>query len=336
MNRKVQMKRYNDLHGYLWTKIASGEFPEHSRLPSFRQLATRFGVSQGSVQRCIKDLEEDGLLTAVHGSGVFVQSPPRLLYGSGTRCIAVRLERNPARMQTYCSLVLHGIQQAMVNRDCLLELDYRITLQQQETSSDRYDGLILLGTRFGEELPVRSYPYPVVGVEMNRRPDDAISTLALDPFLAAELAVDYFRARGLTRVEVLTPDTALHRDRAEIFKCRWSRHGSAEITVLNLTDVPVFPPETNRAYYLCSGDLYQRWALGVQRRGIRLSQYANIISVDGKPLLISGREPGIVILPDWEEVGRAALEELFRRLESAADMPRKIYFSCTLRFPQTA
>ncbi|MST99537.1 GntR family transcriptional regulator [Victivallaceae bacterium BBE-744-WT-12] len=336
MRRKMQIKRYDDLHGYLWTKIASGEFPEHSRLPSFRQLAARFGVSQGSVQRCIRDLEEDGLLTAVHGSGVFVQSPPRLLYGSGTRCIAVRLERNPARMQTYCSLVLQGIQQATNNRNCRLELDYRLAQQPPESPPDHYDGLILLGTNFETAPLIRHYPYPVVGVEMNRRPEEAISTLALDPFLAAELAVEYFRARGLTRVEVLTPDSALHRDRAEIFKSRWSRYGSAAITVLGLADIPVFLPQSDRAYYLCNGDLYQRWAFGVQREGIRLSQYANIVSVDGKPLLIAGREPGIVILPDWEEVGRAALEELFRRLESAADMPRKIYFSCTLRFPQTA
>jgi GntR family transcriptional regulator len=55
-------------------QIRSGRLPAGARLPSFRSLAARHGVSGVTVRRAYLDLERAGLLAAEQGRGTFVAS----------------------------------------------------------------------------------------------------------------------------------------------------------------------------------------------------------------------------------------------------------------------
>ena len=52
--------------------IASGRLPRGARLPSERDLAQHFGVSQPTVREAVRALDLMGLLDVRHGSGVYV------------------------------------------------------------------------------------------------------------------------------------------------------------------------------------------------------------------------------------------------------------------------
>lgn len=53
-------------------KIASGEYPRGSKLPSIRTLAVQYGVSHGTVDKAVRSLAREGLLETERGYGCFV------------------------------------------------------------------------------------------------------------------------------------------------------------------------------------------------------------------------------------------------------------------------
>ena len=52
--------------------IASGEFPPDSKLLSVREVALKAGVNPNTVQKSFEQLEQNGLIYSIRGSGWFV------------------------------------------------------------------------------------------------------------------------------------------------------------------------------------------------------------------------------------------------------------------------
>lgn len=65
---------YSQVEDELRKAILSGEYPPHSRLPSEKELCSRFAVSRITIRRAIADLESSGMIYTVHGKGTFVRS----------------------------------------------------------------------------------------------------------------------------------------------------------------------------------------------------------------------------------------------------------------------
>ncbi|MEH6940899.1 GntR family transcriptional regulator [Bacillus sp. JJ722] len=53
-------------------KIASGDFPPGEAIPPRRELAKTFGVNPNTVQRAFKEMEDNGWITTLRGSGSVV------------------------------------------------------------------------------------------------------------------------------------------------------------------------------------------------------------------------------------------------------------------------
>jgi DNA-binding FadR family transcriptional regulator len=69
----VEVQRlYRQIADHLSELIASGEFPEGTRLPSERELAEQLGVSRPSVREALIALEVAGKVEVRVGSGIFV------------------------------------------------------------------------------------------------------------------------------------------------------------------------------------------------------------------------------------------------------------------------
>ncbi|MEU1602280.1 winged helix-turn-helix domain-containing protein [Micromonospora matsumotoense] len=56
----------------LLRKIKDGRYPPGSQLPSGRDLADDYGVSQSTISRAVARLREQGVLVGRPGRGVFV------------------------------------------------------------------------------------------------------------------------------------------------------------------------------------------------------------------------------------------------------------------------
>ncbi|MFD9608056.1 GntR family transcriptional regulator [Streptomyces sp. NPDC059083] len=67
----------------LRTEIEAGRLSPGDKLPSERALAEQYGAARNTAREAIRILAEQGLVTARHGSGVFVREPQRLFrFGS--------------------------------------------------------------------------------------------------------------------------------------------------------------------------------------------------------------------------------------------------------------
>jgi GntR family transcriptional regulator, transcriptional repressor for pyruvate dehydrogenase complex len=75
--RPAGEKKLGDLvYDQVFSLIASGEFPENSRLPSEVELGKRLGASRPVVREALARLRDDGLVQSRQGSGSFVLRKP--------------------------------------------------------------------------------------------------------------------------------------------------------------------------------------------------------------------------------------------------------------------
>lgn len=66
---------YEQIADDLASRIASGEYPPHTKLPSNRELAGLYSVSMGTLAKVQILLRERRLTYGVPGAGVFVEGP---------------------------------------------------------------------------------------------------------------------------------------------------------------------------------------------------------------------------------------------------------------------
>ena len=78
VNPEAATPLYIQIREHFQSRIQSGEYPEHTRLPSERQLAERFTVSRMTVTKAIKELEQQGWVYARKGKGTFVASRTKI------------------------------------------------------------------------------------------------------------------------------------------------------------------------------------------------------------------------------------------------------------------
>lgn len=64
---------YRGIANDIAERIAAGEYPPGSKIPSYSQLASLYSVSISTAQRAVMALEERGIVVGVQGRGVFVR-----------------------------------------------------------------------------------------------------------------------------------------------------------------------------------------------------------------------------------------------------------------------
>ena len=67
--------RYRQAADHLAERIASGELPPHTRLPSERSIAEQFGLSRMTARHAVEYLVRRGLVYRRPGSGTYVAAP---------------------------------------------------------------------------------------------------------------------------------------------------------------------------------------------------------------------------------------------------------------------
>ncbi|WP_373567865.1 histidine utilization repressor [Colwellia sp. M166] len=69
---QVKTAKYSVIKQYICEKIESGQWLEHSKVPSENELTEQFSVSRMTARRALQELTEQGLLVRSQGSGTFV------------------------------------------------------------------------------------------------------------------------------------------------------------------------------------------------------------------------------------------------------------------------
>ncbi|MFT5813477.1 MAG: GntR family histidine utilization transcriptional repressor [Psychroserpens sp.] len=68
----VKTAKYRVIKKYICENIESGQWLEHSKVPSENELSDQFSVSRMTARRALQELTEQGLLVRSQGSGTFV------------------------------------------------------------------------------------------------------------------------------------------------------------------------------------------------------------------------------------------------------------------------
>lgn len=92
-------------------KIASGEYPLGSRIPTENELAAQFSVSRPTVRQALDLLAREGRLTRVKGSGTFV-SEPKLIHESTSFVTGYREESRKKHRVLKTAVVCLGTEKA--------------------------------------------------------------------------------------------------------------------------------------------------------------------------------------------------------------------------------
>lgn len=66
------MAKFSGIKQHLYSKIASGEWPEHHPVSSENALAQQFNVSRMTARRALQELADEGLVIRSKGSGTYV------------------------------------------------------------------------------------------------------------------------------------------------------------------------------------------------------------------------------------------------------------------------
>jgi GntR family histidine utilization transcriptional repressor len=66
--------KFATIKEFMFSQIESGNWPEHSRVPSENELASQFNVSRMTARRALQELTEQGVLYRTQGVGSFVAS----------------------------------------------------------------------------------------------------------------------------------------------------------------------------------------------------------------------------------------------------------------------
>ncbi len=313
------------LRSHVESMIAAGRFAPGDRLPPIRTLAEQFSLPPSTARRVIRELCDKGLLTLRHGSGTYVRD--RGEKNDGRKTVAVVLWTED-KISSYCVHAASGMIDAAENSEYLLRFyyvpyyDYTRTLDLPEEIWD-CNAVAFLGVYDSFELRNFRGNRPCVGLEMHRSLQGVVSPVSIDPYAAAELAVEFFRNCGVRTVSVSTMFTPLHRARANAFIDLWRQYGHYR-TVASHKELPDHPPEDTEGIFFSSGTDHNFFLTLLKKKYGIPPAPDRMISIDGKSLLLPGYEPANTIYIDWQLAGRVVFAECRRRLETPGADVRRI------------
>ncbi len=202
---------YERLYVQLKEQIAAGSWRPGDRIPSERQLASLYGVSQITVRHALHELVLEGLVVRRVPAGTFVASPAQRRHEIGVATFGSKATDTP-----YFGGMLAGMQEAASDQARLRILAPPADLApaawlKQVAASGEVAGVILvtadpLQYAHVAHLELIGFPY----VALNRRiPGYAAWSVVLNDYAIGRQAVDYLYALGHRRIAHLAGPPSL-------------------------------------------------------------------------------------------------------------------------------
>jgi len=307
---------------YLEEKISTGQYPATMKIPSLRKLSDNFNISSGSARKAIDTLHNNGLVEKRHGSGVYVKRKAIRKKKSKTK-IAVLTDFG--WLSAIYSTVFLGIQKAASSKEINLLLNFnskKSSLEQLNQTINESDGTILLGADDGSEAHKSfSLKNPIAAVCNHNSNSGKISIIDIDPFLAAEHAVRYFKEKKIKTVIVVSSQGYLNR--GKIFSLYWQDSGG-NIEHIKYDNKISF--KQSNGYFFTTGTILQYYSeLFLAETGKILSDSNVILGIDGKNRLDPAFHKTSSIAIEWQLAGEHALNEVLFRINNPGSLPKRIY-----------
>ncbi len=315
---------------YLEERLIAGVYSPGDRLPSLRFLMRKFNLSYGTVQRGVEYLlARTGRLEKQPCRGLYCRrDEPESGGGIPGQGITLGIFYSPRQQKPgLYYTALKSISSHARRDQCRLKM---IPLFQTDATEEFMQeqargcsGVILL-QEYDAVLDTLRLPVPVVGIMMENSYNGTISTVNLDFWSSAEMAVQYFHKHKCKTVMICGSHEEVYTRRGLAFAMLWKKNGHT------CKQVHSFP----RVYRADAGYLFtsDSWANQAAEKfqkqyGRALSEEHCILGMDGKQLLTPGFHHFPSIAVNWELIGAAAYCQCLERIRHP-DLPaQKIYLN---------
>ena len=324
----VKPEKAKQLIDYLEERLVAGQYSTGSKIPSVRRLADKFNVSYGTALRGIDYLCEYGKFEKVPNRGVFVRKSPRVVSSNRVRRIAVFMEPYVTEAhQGMCYTAFLGMQEMALKTGFTFMVNPLMIDNATEDiiyeMSDGAEGIILLN-EYDLTLKELKPKVPVVGVLMDDSYNGSISTVNLDAWSAAKMAVEFFEAKKLKRVVIVSSFKPVFVTRGMTFAALWRSKGYECESIIEC-EYDEIDYDKNCGYLFTSDQRAQDHSLKfMEENGVELAEKFTILGMDGKQLIDPSfhRFPSIAI--NWKAVGEIAFNECLNRINNPASIPKNI------------
>ncbi len=108
--------RYLEIAQVIKTKIEQGIFPQGHNLPSQKELSEIFSTSIMTIRGALSVLNEEGIITIVHGVGTFVAAPEVHTDSIGLQGFQNEMDRQKMKIQNKIVSVTHNLDSPKLKR----------------------------------------------------------------------------------------------------------------------------------------------------------------------------------------------------------------------------
>ncbi|GLC31228.1 GntR family transcriptional regulator [Clostridium omnivorum] len=231
---------YQKLYNSIYDKIISGEYSDGEKLPTEKELAAQFDVSNITSKKALEMLADNGLIKRIPGKGSFVlkstednkENVPKK--GGHSPIIGVVLSDFT---ESYGTNLLSGIEEEASKNNCFIVP--KRSYGNQELENDAINSLVDMGVDGIIVMPVHGehynpkilklimdgYPLVLMDCDLKGIPAAFVGTDNVD---AAKVAADYLLKRGHRKISFIsTPpkDTTTIEDRITGFILSHAEHG---------------------------------------------------------------------------------------------------------------
>jgi DNA-binding LacI/PurR family transcriptional regulator len=333
----VKPEKATQLIDYLEERLVSGQYSVGTRIPSVRRFSDKFNVSYGTALRGIDFLCSKGKLEKVPHRGIYVKERRPKANHNTIKRIAVFME--PYVTERHCGMcytAFLGMQEQALKTGYTFLVN---PLLMKDVSNERIkemsqdaEGIILLN-EYDMELDDLNLKVPTVGVLVDNSFGGKISTVNLDPYSSAKIAVEFFAEKGFKDIIIVSSPKPVFITRGRIFELLWRAKGyNCEWSFSQYDEVEF---KKNRGYFFTSDQRAQDHAdTYYKNTGRQLEKDYPILGLDGKQLIDPSfyRFPSVAI--NWKTIGEIAFNECISRINNPGRTPINITLDGKLIVPK--
>ena len=232
---------YQKIYNFIYDKIINGEYLEGHKLPTEKELAAKFDVSNITSKKALEMLASHGLIKRIPGKGSFVL---KLADDNKVKVQEEKLDYTLIGVifsdfsESYGTNLLSGIEEEASKNNCFI-IPKR-SYGDQDLENEAIDSLVDMGVDGIIVMPVHGehynpkilklimdgYPIVLMDCDLKGIP---VAFVGTDNTEAAKIATDYLLKQGHRKISFLsTPpeDTTTLEDRATGFIMSHAEHGA--------------------------------------------------------------------------------------------------------------
>jgi len=355
-SRRRGTSLYRSVADALRRQVVEGNLPAGGKIPSLRALAKEFNVSTMTVNQALRMLQQDGLLSYIPAVGAFVREPARSAAATAHMTIAfVTIEIE----SVFTSRVASGIAEACRNRGWALQIynaDTQPDIEAQNVAQlpgSGITGAIMLPTSDERNfeamfrLKLDGFPFVLVDRRIQGLKVDVVES---DHQRGGYMATEHLLAMGHRRVYMLTCESGLISSadarrqgyeralmdqgieplrewcvesdvRCPEHEPRWLKWYEAIRPVLE----KLKEQKEHAAFVTLNAYAARGLPEACRNLGLRIAHDVSLVSFDDSEFMQANDPPITVIAQRTREIGRAALEQLDRRIQAKRwDEPQQI------------